>query len=612
MSGPVDSPPRAGLPQAIGAVRLAWAAHPGAVAGHLLIAVLGGLAPVAVVWLTKLILDRVAAGATGGMLGLALAIAAAGVLVALLFHLERYLRAELERATGVVARERLFGALDRLHGLATLEDPAFHDRLRLAADSGRISPPAVVTGAVDLVRGALTVIGFTGALLLISPLVTLVVLVGAVPIAVAEFTMSRQRARMLWEVEPWQRRELFYAQLLTGLSAAKEVRLFGLGAFFRSRMVAELRAVNRAERAVDRRAVGVQGVLAVLSAGIAGFGLVWVVRAAAAGEVGVGDVAVFIAAVGAVQAALATGVDQAAQIHQALLLFDHYLFVGAVRADLAVAARPRPVPVLRQGIEFHDVWFRYSPDHPWVLRGVSLTIPAGAATALVGHNGAGKSTVIKLLCRLYDPDRGSIRWDGTDLREFDVEELRSRIGAVFQDYMDYDLTAAENIALGDLSALGDTGRLDDAADRAGARAVIATLPHGYDTMLSRIFTDSADRDDPSTGVVLSGGQWQRLALARAFLRDQRDLLILDEPSSGLDAEAEHDVHTRLRTHREGRTSVLISHRLGAVRDADRIAVLADGRVTESGDHQELLNRGGLYARLYSLQMRGYREPEVAG
>lgn len=603
-------PARAGVRHLRAAIVLAFAANPAAATGQLAVAVLAGAAPVAVAWLTRTVLDGIAAGSGQSFVSLALALVVVGVCAAVLPNVERYLRAELDRSVGILARDRLFGALERLRGLRRLEDPNFHDRLQLAADAGRASPPSVLSGAVELVRGAITVVGFAVSLLLIGPFVTVIVLIGALPVGVAEFALARQRARMMWEVEPAQRRELFYAQLLSGPRAAKEVRLFGLGRFFRTRMVTELRGIYGAERVLDRRELRVQGLLAVLSAGIAGYGLFWVVGAAASGAVSVGDLAVFVAAVAGIQAALAAGVDQAARMHQALLLFDHYVFVTAVTGDLPVSAAPVPVPPLRRGIELRDVWFRYSEDHPWVLRGVTLTIPVGRALALVGHNGAGKSTVIKLLCRLYDPDRGSIHWDGVDLRAFDPDELRTRIGAVFQDYMDYDLTAAENIAVGDLDALADEPRLRAAARRAGAHEFIEALPRGYETMLSRIFTDNVDRDDPSTGVVLSGGQLQRLALARAFLRDQRDLLILDEPSAGLDAEAEHDVHTRLRAHRADRTSVLISHRLGAVRDADAIAVLSDGRITELGDHHGLISARGVYHRLYTLQAKGYHE-EVA-
>jgi ATP-binding cassette subfamily B protein len=263
--------------------------------------------------------------------------------------------------------------------------------------------------------------------------------------------------------------------------------------------------------------------------------------------------------------------------------------------------------VLRAGIELRDVWFRYGDGQPWVLRGLNLTIPHGGSLALVGLNGAGKSTVVKLLCRFYDPSRGAILWDGVDLRDVPVEELRSRIGAVFQDYMCYDLSAAENVGLGDVSYLDDRERVVEAARRAGAHTIVTALPKGYDTLLSRMFFDEADKDDPETGVLLSGGQWQRIALARAFLRDRRDLMILDEPSAGLDAEAEHEVHTSLRRHRDGATSVLISHRLGAVRDANLIAVLSGGRLAELGTHEELIAAAGEYARLFRLQASGYDE-----
>jgi ATP-binding cassette subfamily B protein len=308
-----------------------------------------------------------------------------------------------------------------------------------------------------------------------------------------------------------------------------------------------------------------------------------------------------------VQAAVAGGIGRAANLHHDSLMFGHYQHVVDAAPDLPSPSRPVPVPRLRHGIELRDVWFRYSETHPWILRGVDLSIPAGATIALVGLNGAGKSTLVKLLLRFYDPGRGSIRWDGTDLRDLCISGLRERIGATFQDFSCYDLSASENIGLGDVSALDDLSRIRNAARQAGADETLAALPLGYQTQLTRLFFDNADRDDAATGVLLSGGQWQRVALARSFMRANRDLLILDEPSAGLDPQAEYDIHHRLGRLRDGATTLLISHRLSAVRDADRIVVLADGRVAEVGSHPELVQAGGAYSRLFSMQAEGYRE-----
>lgn len=603
----------AALRRIVAAGALVARAAPGVLGLHTLLSLAVGVLPVATAWLTKLMLDGLGSGASSArLLGLGAGLAASGVVLGVVPQADRYLRTELDRRVGLLADDRLFTVVEGFAGLGRFENPRFLDRLRLAQNAGGGTPGQAVDAAIGIARAAVTIGGFLGSLTLLSPWMTVLVLAAAVPAVLSEAAMARRKARTLWDVGPVERRQMFYSELLSSVEAAKEIRLFGTGAFLRGRMLADRRTANAAKRAVDRKEAVIQAVLGLLAALVSGGGLLWAVGAAHAGRLSAGDVVLFVAAVAGVQGSLGALAGEVARVHQALLVFDHYLVVVRAGPDLPVPERPAPLPPLSRGIELRDVWFRYSPDHPWVLRGTSLRIRHGQALALVGLNGAGKSTLVKLLCRFYDPERGAILWDGVDIRTVDVAELRRRVGAVFQDYMHYDMTAAENIALGDLPALGDRPRVRAAAERAGIHAVLEALPHGYDTLLSRRFFMESDKDNPETGVVLSGGQRQRLALARAFLRDRRELMILDEPSAGLDAEAEHEVHTALRRHRGRRTSLLISHRLGAVRDADVIAVLEGGRIVEQGRHDRLVEADGRYARLFALQAAGYRAAEVPG
>ncbi|SEG09387.1 ATP-binding cassette, subfamily B [Actinacidiphila yanglinensis] len=594
---------------------------------------LSGVAPIATAWATKSVLDRLGRHA-GPPLWLAVGVlATVGGVLAVAQELSRYSDREADRRITLHTQSALFTGIGARQGLAELEDPGHQDRLRLAQQASQSSPQLIVGAVLTVVQSALTVGTFVTALCAFSPRIALLVPAAALPALFAQIRLGRRRGEMAELTTPLLRRQVFYVTLMTDLRAAKEIRLYGLGGFFRDRMLRDLCGAQEGNRAVDRTVLRVDGSLGLLSAGVSAAALFLAVHRIDSGHGSVGELAVVTGALAGVQLSIASLVSLLGGMSQALMLFRHY--TDLVRPP---AAPPGPGPTaddgpageagpLVEGAALRGVWFRYHPDHDWVLRGVDLTIRPGESVALVGLNGAGKSTLVKLLLGLYRPTRGSVTWNGTDLARLDLPSVRRRIGAVFQDFMTYDMSAADNIAVGDLSALHDLPRLRDAAARAGIDGGLAALPDGYATYLSRMHVrnpgaratggrvgrrgggpDGAPKGAPGsgTGVLLSGGQWQRVALARALLRDDADLLILDEPSSGLDPVAEREIHRGLRDHRRGRAGLLISHRLSTVRDADRIVVLEGGRIVEEGDHAALMARDGRYAALFRLQAEGYQ------
>ncbi len=588
------------------AIRQCWSAGPVLLLATVALNVVGGALPVATAVLTKRLLDALAhppirvptlvlAGTVLCGAG-TLAIQQVSVLCDQL--LRRRINAQVQRT--------LFTKLNGFVGLRPFEDPATYEELTVAQQAGVSAPQQIAGAGLRIARSSVQMVGFGIAVWTLWPPILILVVVAAVPAILAETRLARAGSQLLRRVSQIQRRRFFYETMLTDPGVAQELRLFGANGFMLGKMLAALDSANRAETALDWRSSRARTLLGLLGQLVTAGGLVLAVVRVAHGALTVGDVVLLLAALAGVQSCLLSLVTDTAQSYESLLTYGSYRALLTAPPDLPTGRLP--APALRHGIEFRDVWFRYREDGPWILRGVSFTIRYGEGVGLVGQNGAGKSTLVKLLCRLYDPGRGQILWDGVDIRAFDPVTLRTRLGAVFQDFVRYDLTGRENIAIGSLASLADADRIRHAARLAEAESFLTALPDGFDTMLSRIFF--ADESNSSgTGVTLSGGQWQRVALARSLLRDAADLLILDEPSSGLDAIAEHRIHTTLRAHRHGRTSLLISHRLGTIKDADAIVVLDQGRVVEYGTHAQLIAEDGGYAQMYNQQAEGYRLAE---
>lgn len=383
----------AGARAVVTALGMAWRAGRGLTIAFAVLSALMAVLPVTIAWCTKLVLDEIAGGRPGAGVTAALgaALAGCGVLTALGPQIVQYVRDESGRRIGLVAQDSLFRATERFVGLARFEDPAFLDRIRMAQQYGGATPGMVVSAALGAARTVMTGAGFLVSLVTISPWTAALVVGAAVPSLAAELWLSRRRAAMLWGIGPVERREFFFGELLVNVRAAKELRLFGIGAHLRGLMTAQRRAANAERSRTDRRELGVQALTGTTAALATGGGLLWVLLSAANGTGGVGDVALFLAAVAGVQAAASGLVVELVTAHQQVLLFGHYLAVLDAEPDLPVPARPRRAGPLRRGIELKDVWFRYSPGHPWALRGVSLTIPYGSAVALAGRNGAGRA-----------------------------------------------------------------------------------------------------------------------------------------------------------------------------------------------------------------------------
>jgi ATP-binding cassette subfamily B protein len=480
--------------------------------------------------------------------------------------------------------------------LADFEDAAFQDRMdraRMQA-SGRMSLMGQMFGqAQDII----TVMSFAAGLVVYAPWLMVLLAVALVPSFLGEAHFNALSYALSYVRTP-QRRELDYVrQVAASADTAKEVKIFGLSAF----LIDRYRTISRDTYDASRRLALRR---ALWGAGFASLGTIayyaayaYIAWRAVTGSLSIGDLtflaASFLRLRGLLEGLLSGFSATAGQALYIDDLFSFFRTVPGIRSPKNALPFPSPI---QQGFVFEDVGFRYPGTERWAVRNLSFALAPGEVLALVGENGAGKTTLVKLLARLYDPVEGRVLLDGHDLRDYDLEALRAAIGVIFQDFVRYNLPAADNIAVGRIEARGDQNRIEAAASAALADAVVAKLPGGYNQMIGKRFRN---------GVDLSGGEWQKMAIARAYMRDA-EVLILDEPTAALDARAEYEVFQRFRELSAGRSAVLISHRFSSVRMADRILVLNDGRVEASGTHAELLAVGGRYAELFELQAAGYR------
>jgi len=592
-------------------LRQIWQTSPALTLTSLCLRMVRALLPVAMLYVGKLIIDEaVRLAGAGAMPPLAEALASG--------HLDTLLELlllELGIAIGSDLLGRLVNYADTLlselftnatsvrlmeHAaeldLEDFEDPELQDKLDRARRQtmGRMNLMSQLLGqAQDVV----TVISFAAGLVAYAPWLIALLAVALVPAFLGESHFNTLGYSLNFSWTPERRQLDYLRQVGASVETAKEVKIFNLHRFLidRYRLLAE--RFYRANRTLARKRAFWGTLLAAL--GTLGYyaAYAYIAWRTIRGDFSIGDLTFLSGSflrLRQLLEGLLTGFSQIAG--QALYLDDLFSFFAI---EPEIRSRPDALPVprpIREGFVFENVGFRYPDAERWAVRHLDFQLRAGEVIALVGENGAGKTTLVKLLARLYDPDEGRILLDGRDLRDYDLDDLRANMGVIFQDFVRYHLSAGENIGVGLVEALDDEPRIRDAARRALADEVIERLPGGYAQLIGRRF---------KTGVDLSGGQWQKIAIARAYMRDAQ-VMILDEPTAALDARAEFEVFQRFKELSDRRTAVLISHRFSSVRMADRILVLADGRIEASGTHAELMAQGGRYAELFELQAAGYR------
>jgi ABC-type multidrug transport system fused ATPase/permease subunit len=584
------------------AVQLVWTTDRTLTVALACLTLVAGLLPAAIAYVGKLIVDGVVLAAhthaaSDRWAVLRYLTLEAGCVALLagckqgLTLIQSLLRALLGQKVNVLILEKAL-TLDQAH----FEDSEFYDKMMQARRGAESRPLSLVGRTFGLVQDTLSLITYASLLLHFSSWAVLLLGVAALPAFFTETRFAREAFRLFQWRTPETRQQNYLEWLLSNESSAMEVKLFQLGPVLLNRYRNIFEQIYREDRqlAIHR---AFWGYLLGLLSTLAFYGAyIWIVLEAIAGTISLGDLTMYLVVFRQGQSTLTSALSAIGGMYEdGLYLSNLYEFLEEEIPVPSGWATRGVKP--GDGLRFEQVNFTYPGNDRPALQNVSLHLKPGEKLAIVGENGSGKTTLIKLLTRLYSPDSGRILLDGLDLQEWQVEALQRRIGVIFQNFVRYQFTVGENIGAGDVAYLEDESRWQNSAEKGTAHPFIITLPEAYWSQLGRWFKNGRE---------LSGGQWQKIALSRAFMRSGADILVLDEPTSAMDAEAEVQVFSHFREMAQNQMAILISHRFSTVRMADQIIVLDNGQVIEQGTHDELLNANGTYARLFTLQAAGYR------
>ena len=585
-------------------LRLVWQSSPRWTIARSLLLILQGILPLASIYLAKLVVDSITASLTVENQGIDLnslllwLTLAAGVTV--LTTLCHSLTTFVQTAHSLQVTNYMQGLIHAQSIAADLEyyeNARYYDALRRAQQEASQRPAQILNRLAEVGRNGISLLAMAGLLFALHPLIVVVLFVTAIPAALVRSHYARVLYHWQRRQTPLERQSRYLGWLLTTDLFAKEIRLFDLGPFF-SQWYLRLKQQLYQERLRITARSTIANFLTQVIAGLFVFGMyVFLVYQTLQKQLTLGDLVLYHQALQRGQANLKAVLASLSGLDEDNLFLANLFEFLALKPKIREPRHPQPVPTpLHTGLEFHQVSFHYPGTNRMILNQISLKVRPGETIALVGENGSGKTTLIKLLCRLYSPTAGTITVDGINLCQFAIADWRRQISVLFQDYAKYHMTAQENIWLGDVSLPSNDPKICHAADWAGADEVIQHLPQGYHTRLGKLFAE---------GEELSIGQWQKIALARAFLRGS-PIIVLDEPTSALDPKAEAEVFEKFRQLIEHQAAILISHRLSTVKMVDRIYVMAQGKIVESGTHSELMQMQGTYAHLFETQAQQYR------